>query len=49
MVIRTDGAGMVDKTKLTIPLFKKMFRALYISRSRTRWASSSRGVPMLDR
>src|SRR4051794_13781310 len=50
MVIRTDwGRLWWDKTKLTIPLFKKMFRALYISRSlHTMGQLINAGVPMLD-
>jgi type IV pilus assembly protein PilC len=39
----------VDKAKLAIPLFKKMFRALYISRSlHTMGQLINAGVPMLD-
>ncbi len=38
-----------DKVKLTVPLFKKMFRALYISRSlHTMGELINAGVPMLD-
>ncbi len=38
-----------DKTKLTIPLFRKMFRALYITRSlHTMGELVNAGVPMLD-
>ena len=38
-----------DKTKLTVPLFKKMFRALYITRSlHTMGELVNAGVPMLD-
>jgi type IV pilus assembly protein PilC len=50
MVIRTDwGRLWWDKTKLTVPLFKKMFRALYISRSlHTMGQLINAGVPMLD-
>src|SRR4051812_25874708 len=50
MIIRTDwGRLWWDKTKLTIPLFKKMFRALYISRSlHTMGQLINAGVPMLD-
>src|SRR5918993_196370 len=50
MVLRTDwGRLWWDKTKLTIPLFKKMFRALYISRSlHTMGQLINAGVPMLD-
>src|SRR5436190_5894523 len=34
LMLRTDwGRLWWDKTKLTVPLFKKLFRALYISRS----------------
>jgi type IV pilus assembly protein PilC len=50
MIIKTDwGRLWWDKTKLTIPLFKKMFRALYISRSlHTMGQLINAGVPMLD-
>src|ERR1044071_7892716 len=50
LVLRTDWGRMwFDKTKLTIPLFKKMFRALYISRSlHTMGQLINAGVPMLD-
>jgi type IV pilus assembly protein PilC len=50
LLIRTDwGRLWWDKTKLTIPLFKKMFRALYISRSlHTMGQLLNAGVPMLD-
>jgi type IV pilus assembly protein PilC len=50
MIIRTDwGRLWWDKTKLTVPLFKKMFRALYISRSlHTMGQLINAGVPMLD-
>jgi len=50
MLIRTDwGRLWFDKTKLTIPLFKKMFRALYINRSlHTMGQLINAGVPMLD-
>ncbi len=38
-----------DKVKLTVPLFKKMFRALYITRSlHTMGELVNAGVPMLD-
>jgi type IV pilus assembly protein PilC len=38
-----------DKTKLSVPLFKKMFRALYITRSlHTMGELVNAGVPMLD-
>jgi type IV pilus assembly protein PilC len=50
LVLRTDwGRLWWDKTKLTVPLFKKMFRALYISRSmHTMGQLINAGVPMLD-
>jgi len=49
-MLRTDwGRLYFDKTKLTVPLFKKMFRALYISRSlHTMGQLINAGVPMLD-
>lgn len=49
-VLRTSwGQLWWDKTKLTIPLFKKLFRALYISRSlHTMGQLLNAGVPMLD-
>ncbi len=38
-----------DKTKLTTPVFKRMFRALYVSRSlQTMGELLNAGVPMLD-
>ena len=48
--IRTQvGRLWWDKTKLTVPLFKRMFRALYISRSlQTMGELLNAGVPMLD-
>ena len=48
--IRTEiGHLWWDKTKLTVPLFKRMFRALYISRSlQTMGELLNAGVPMLD-
>ena len=48
--IRTEiGRIWWDKTKLTVPLFKRMFRALYISRSlQTMGELLNAGVPMLD-
>jgi type IV pilus assembly protein PilC len=48
--IRTEVGGFWwDKTKLTAPLFKRMFRALYISRSlHTMGELLNAGVPMLD-
>ena len=47
---RTEAGGWWwDRTKLTIPLFSKMFRALYISRSlHTMGELVNAGVPMLD-
>ena len=50
MMLRTDwGRTWFDKTKLVVPLFKKMFRALYISRSlHTMGQLINAGVPMLD-
>jgi type IV pilus assembly protein PilC len=50
LVLRTDwGRVWFDKAKLTVPLFKKMFRALYISRSmHTMGQLINAGVPMLD-
>jgi type IV pilus assembly protein PilC len=50
MLLRTDkGRQWFDQTKLMIPLFKKMFRALYISRSlHTMGQLINAGVPMLD-
>lgn len=50
MVLKTPwGKLTFDKTKLSIPLFKKLFRALYISRSlHTMGQLINAGVPMLD-
>lgn len=50
MMLKTDwGRVWWDKTKLSIPLFKKLFRALYISRSlHTMGQLLNAGVPMLD-
>lgn len=50
LMIRTDwGRLWFDKIKLTIPLFRKLFRALYISRSlHTMGQLINAGVPMLD-
>lgn len=50
LMLRTDwGRTWFDKAKLTIPLFKKMFRALYISRSlHTMGQLINAGVPILD-
>jgi type IV pilus assembly protein PilC len=48
--LRTDrGRSVFDKLKLRIPLFKKMFRALYITRSLHAMGQLiNAGVPMLD-
>ena len=48
--IKTDvGRYWWDKTKLQIPLFSRMFRALYVSRSlHTMGELLNAGVPMLD-
>jgi type IV pilus assembly protein PilC len=50
LVLRTDwGRIWWDKMKLSVPLFKKLFRALYISRSlHTMGQLINAGVPMLD-
>jgi type IV pilus assembly protein PilC len=50
LVLRTEwGRLWFDKVKLTVPLFKKLFRALYISRSlHTMGQLINAGVPMLD-
>jgi len=50
LILRTDWGRMwFDKTKLTVPLFKKLFRALYISRGlHTMGQLINAGVPMLD-
>src|SRR3954452_5431655 len=50
LMLRTDAGRMWwDKVKLTVPLFKKMFRALYISRGlHTMGQLINAGVPMLD-
>lgn len=50
LLLRTDwGRLWWDKTKLSTPLFKKMFRALYISRGlHTMGQLINAGVPMLD-
>jgi type IV pilus assembly protein PilC len=49
-IIRTQwGRLWFDKTKLTVPIFKRMFRALYITRSlHTMGELVNAGVPMLD-
>ena len=50
LFIKTEaGRFWWDKTRLTVPLFKRMFRALYISRSlHTMGELLNAGVPMLD-
>ena len=50
MMLKTEwGRIWWDKVKLTVPLFKKLFRALYISRSlHTMGQLINAGVPMLD-
>ncbi len=50
LFIKTDiGRYWWDKTKLQLPLFKRMFRALYVSRSlHTMGELLNAGVPMLD-
>ncbi len=49
-LLKTDpGAWWFDKCKLSVPVFKRMFRALYISRSlQTMGELINAGVPMLD-
>jgi type IV pilus assembly protein PilC len=49
-LLKTDpGAWWFDKCKLSVPIFKRMFRALYISRSlQTMGELINAGVPMLD-
>ena len=50
LVLKTDwGRTWFDQAKLTVPLFKKLFRALYISRSlHTMGQLVNAGVPILD-
>jgi type IV pilus assembly protein PilC len=50
MFVRTDsGSRWLDGVKLTFPILKKMFRALYISRSLHAMGEMvNAGVPMLD-
>jgi len=50
LIAKTDaGALWFDRFKLGAPIFKKMFRALYISRSlQTMGELVNAGVPMLD-
>src|SRR5512140_1720160 len=49
-MLKTDwGRLWWDRMKLTVPLFRKLFRALYISRSlHTMGQLINAGVPMLD-
>ncbi len=48
--LKTEAGGLLaDRLKLTIPVFKAMFRSLYISRSlQTMGQLINAGVPMLD-
>jgi type IV pilus assembly protein PilC len=50
MVLKTEwGRTTFDQLKLTVPIFKKLFRALYISRSlHTMGQLVNAGVPILD-
>ena len=50
LILRTEtGSFWFDKLKLTVPVVKRMFRALYISRSlQTLGELINAGVPMLD-
>ena len=50
LMLKTEGGGLfADKMKLKVPIFQKMFRALYISRSlHTMGELVNAGVPMLD-
>lgn len=50
LALKTDkGRTAFDKAKLSIPLFKKMFRAMYISRGlHTMGQLVNAGVPILD-
>jgi len=50
LFLKTEvGQLWADKGKLTVPLFKRMFRALYVSRSlHTMGELLNAGVPMLD-
>ena len=50
LMLKTNwGRAWFDKVKLTVPIFKKMFRALYISRSlHTMGQLVNAGVPILD-
>jgi type IV pilus assembly protein PilC len=50
LMLKTNwGLTWFDKVKLSVPIFKKMFRALYISRSlHTMGQLVNAGVPILD-
>jgi type IV pilus assembly protein PilC len=50
LFVKTEVGGFwVDRTKLTLPIVKTMFRSLYISRSlQTMGQLINAGVPMLD-
>ena len=50
LMLKTEwGKLAFDKTKLRVPLFRSLFRALYISRSlHTMGQLINAGVPMLD-
>jgi type IV pilus assembly protein PilC len=50
LIVRTEPGGKwFDKSKIKVPVFKKMFQALYISRSlHTMGELVNAGVPMLD-
>lgn len=50
MFVRTEVGGVwFDRAKLSVPIFKRMFKALYISRSlHTMGELVNAGVPMLD-
>ena len=50
LFLRTEvGGWWFDRAKLTVPIFRRMFRSLYISRSlNTMGELINAGVPMLD-
>jgi type IV pilus assembly protein PilC len=50
LFVRTEvGSWWLDRSKLSVPVFRKMFRSLYISRSlNTMGELINAGVPMLD-
>jgi type IV pilus assembly protein PilC len=50
LVLKTDSGRLwFDRMKLSVPIFKKLFRALYINRSlHTMGQLINAGVPMLD-